>query len=100
MTDDELRAMLREWQAPEASAGLRGPIFSERSPWWRMSIRIPIPVAVCLAVALILGAWRWMTPRVVVRTERIEVPIQRAISPLRPVDELRPRIIRGFHLEN
>src|SRR5260370_1805146 len=83
LSDRELDAILPAWKAPLAPARLRAAVFLEASkPWWRTlwstSFRVPIPVAFCLAIMLALVAWRWFTPgapRVVIQTERVEVPV-------------------------
>ena len=117
LTDRELDAMLPAWSAPEIPAGLKAKVFP--APWWRKlwgaSIRLPLPVACALGVLLAVGAIRSVrhevTPQpgqqsqVVVRTERVEVPVvrDRIVYRERPraaiawqrVSELRPRIIRG-----
>jgi hypothetical protein len=131
LSDRELDNLLPEWKVPTAPARLRAAIFPEEAkPWWRRlwsaSIRIPAPVACCLAALLALDGWRWMAPgaeRVVVKTERVEVPVvktevvtrtvyrdrivrtptagpARDIQALQPVAELRPRIIRSGHVQN
>lgn len=131
LSDRELDALLPEWKVPPAPARLRAAIFPGPSgPWWRRmwtaSVRIPAPVACCLVVLLAWSAWKWVAPdapRVVVKTERVEVPVIRTEvvtktvyrdrivrapvptparnpSELQPVAELRPRLIRSGHVEN
>ena len=121
LEDNELDAMLRTWETPPAPERMRTRFLAAKPPRrniWSASIRIPLPVAVLLLCALALGAWRWARPpepRVVTRTERVEVPIvtERVVtrvvyrdrpavilSQLQPVTELRPRIIRSQHAEN
>ena len=112
LTDGELDALLPQWKAPSAPARLRSAVFGERrTPWWgRMwsaSIRVPAPVACgLLVVAGLAGVAMLRAPRVVVRTERVEVPVVQervvyrdrpavAEAAWKPVRELRPRIIRG-----
>ena len=116
LTDRELDVALAQWKGPLAPARLRRAVFGERRAWWRRvwsaSIRVPVPMACAIAVIAVLGAVKWVRPeppaRVVVRTERVEVPVVRervvyrdrpAPKPVaaawRPVAELRPRIIRG-----
>jgi len=117
LSDSELGHLLKKWEAPAAPGRLRAVVFAEEAvPWWRRawsaSFRVPLPVAVAVGVALAIGAWQWRRPaetaREVVRTERVEVPVwkDRVVvktvyrdrmmgeSALRPVGELRPRIIR------
>lgn len=131
LTQSELDALLREWKTPTAPSRLRAGVFPEAPPWWlrlwRGSVRIPLPVACCLGVLLAAGAWRLLRPApptpasVVVRTERVEVPVRvpvehdRVITKyvyrrppstgltfkeLRPVTELRPVIIRSNDEKN
>jgi hypothetical protein len=114
LTDRELDGMLREWRSAPVPAGLRAAVFPQGTQrWWRRSIRIPIPLAACAVIVLAAGAWRAAVPK------RIEVPVvvehvetrvvyqNRApggesltFGNLRPVAELRPRIIRSGHAEN
>jgi hypothetical protein len=114
LTDQELDGMLAQWKTHSAPARLRAAVFGERrSPWWSRlwgaSIRVPLPVACALVVVLlaaVIGAGLRRAPQVVVRTERVEVPViqERVVyrdrpvvaeAAWRPVRELRPRIIRG-----
>jgi hypothetical protein len=121
LTDHELDGMLREWNTPPAPAHLRGALFPEQRHWWKRSIRLPIPVAGCAALLLMLMLWRTATTapaRTIVKTEWVEVPVvtERTVTKvvyrekppaersltfhnLRPVAELRPRIIRSTHAE-
>ena len=132
--DGEFRSLLREWQAPSMSPSVEERVLTARSPWRRFLlngyVRVPVPVACCLVLLLAaVEGWRWtrptpaIAPRVVVKTERVEVPVVRehvitkvvyknrpvlAETPehgltfrqLKPVGELRPRIIRGGHDQN
>lgn len=131
LSDRELDTLLAEWNVPPAPARLRAALFPGASTsWWRRiwssSIRIPAPAACCLAVLLVSGAWLAMSPRtakVVIRTERIEVPViktevvtrtvfrdrivrvpsfarSRAFDELQPVAELRPRIMRSGDVQD
>jgi hypothetical protein len=115
LTEQELSSMLREWQAPRPPGAMRARVLAEAArPWWQrlwtVSIRIPLPVAAVLAVLFALALWRWVMPvpaRVVIHTERVEVPVTvykdrpaPTIYGLHPVAELRPRIIRSGHARN
>ena len=101
---------------------LRAPLWR---PLWRRilgrSIRVPLPAAALAAIALALALWKWprpvvyreLPPRVEVQTVRVEVPVMKKevitrivyrdrsaretaeSSELRPVAELKPRIIRN-----
>jgi hypothetical protein len=102
LSQQELDELLKEWQTPPAPRHLRQALFPAASPWWRRiwtkSIRVPLPVACALAVLFAAAAWRLAqpgspapipTPAGAVSTDR---PL--TFEELRPVSELRPRIIR------
>lgn len=130
LTQGELDRLLKEWAAPSAPARLRAGVFGEsRAPWWRRlwtwSIPVPLPIACVLALLMVAAVWRGVKPRVpqvVVKTERIEVPVVQdrvitkyvyqkkpaaktavpgfEINGLKPVAALRPRIIRSGDAKN
>jgi hypothetical protein len=128
LTENELDRLLEGWSAPEAPARLRAAIFPEASaPWWKRlwmgSVRIPVPVACVLLLAIAVAVWRGTkpsVPQIVVKTERVEVPVVQErvvtklvtkyvfrkepsgfnIQGLKPVAELRPRIIRSGDAKN
>ncbi len=129
LSDRELDAILPAWKSPPAPVRLRAAVFPKSStPWWRaiwtISFRIPLPVACVLAILLAFAAWRWVTPpppRIVIHTERVEVPVVKKeivtvyrdrivhipaatagsnAHELQPVAELRPRIIRRRNAQN
>ena len=89
LTEQELDALLPAWKTPQAPARLRTSLFTAaETKWWRMSIRIPVPVAALLLVLLAVAAWQWMKP------------VTGGGSDLQPVTELRPRIIRSASVQN
>jgi len=112
LTDRELDSILPEWKAPLAPARLRAAVFPEvPGPWWRRlwtgSIRVPVPVACLLAVVLVLAAWRWFTPQTITtktiyrdRIASFTADAGAAATQLRPVTELRPRIVRSADAQN
>jgi hypothetical protein len=122
LSQQELNDLLKEWQAPAPPRHLRTALFPEISlPWWRRlwtaSIRVPLPVACCLALLLAVAVWRVAlppsplpVPPAVLHTQSAEPPVEpeRASVPrqsltfneLRPVAELRPRIIRSQNAKN
>ncbi len=128
LTESELDRLLEGWTAPEASARLRAAIFPEPSAsWWKRlwmgSVRIPVPLACLLLLATSVAVWRAAkppVPQIVVKTERVEVPVVQErivtklvtkyvgrkepsgfnIHGLKPVAELRPRIIRSGDAKN
>jgi len=80
LTDPELDVMLAAWKIPGAPTPLR-------VTWWRRSIRVPLPVAAAILVAIVYGAIRLAAPApVVVRWQ--------------PVKEINPRIIRNTNGQN
>jgi hypothetical protein len=103
LTDRELDALLERWQTPVAPAGMRSAFFGAAKPWyarwWTASIRVPLPAALALLLALgffvIAGRRTAPTPA--------PAAIQNAplgFKELHPVAELKPRIIRGTHADN
>jgi hypothetical protein len=60
--DSDLRDLLREWQSPELPASIEERVLGRRENWWlfllRGYIRVPVPVACCLAVIVIAAGWR------------------------------------------
>jgi hypothetical protein len=64
--DSELHELLREWEVPGASPSLEARLLKNARPWWyplvHGYIRLPVPVACCLAVFMIGGAWRLVKP--------------------------------------
>jgi hypothetical protein len=99
LSDRELDALLPEWKAPAAPVRLRAAVFPESAgPWWKhlwsASIRIPVPVALCLAILLAAVWWqgsRRVASHAVIQEQRAQV---------QPVAELQPRIIRRGHVPN
>jgi len=113
------------------SSSLEGRILKVRKPWWRFlfhgQIRVPVPIALCVICLMAAEAW-WLrlawtpAPRIVTKTEQVEIPVMQervvtklvyrnrpilthtpehalTFQQLKPVGELRPRIIRGEHAQ-
>ncbi len=59
--DSELRDLLREWKPPQTPESLEHRVLKSRRSWWRGLLfgylRVPVPVACCLAVAIAIGGW-------------------------------------------
>lgn len=92
MTDDELRSMLRTWEAPPAPKTLEARVFArhpESFSWirWLLSgqIRVPVPLALALAVVLAFVLYRAVRPPVA------------SLSEFEQVRQLQPRIVRTIH---
>ena len=66
--DSELRDLLREWKAPDVSPLLEARVLAARRAWWdpllRGYIRVPVPLACCLLLLILAGAWRLWNPPV------------------------------------
>jgi hypothetical protein len=104
LSDRELDALLPEWKAPIAPGRLRAAVFPEaarpwwRKKWWSASIRIPVPVALCVLVLMAAALWQW--------SARVAAPVVAPVvmqdrrAEVQPVAELRPRIIRREHVPN
>jgi len=60
--DAQLREVLKEWRAPETPHSIESRVLASRRPWWRFLIngyiRVPVPLACCLAVLMLFAAWR------------------------------------------
>ncbi|HVY94452.1 MAG TPA: hypothetical protein VHA14_16940 [Bryobacteraceae bacterium] len=54
--DNKLSELLKEWQLPGAPPSLDARVLTLRKPWWRKSVRIPVPVAFAIAATLVLMA--------------------------------------------
>ena len=105
LNDDELNLALARWRIPEPPAGLERRTIqacratSRRAPswlnWLTMEVRVPLPLA--LAMVLAIAALAAMLARFEFRRtpEQPSASSGAAWGGLRPVPELRPRIIRG-----
>ena len=60
--DQDLGSLLRQWRVPPHSAALEARVLGAKLPWWRFlltgSIRVPVPLALGLAMLMTFGAWR------------------------------------------
>ena len=111
LTDQELDHLLHEWKAPAAPVRIRSAVFAgaPESWWtqfWKRSIRVPLPAAIAIVLALIFAVWRWpitigshAVPAIQGPGTPDEVPANRRRpaaqdrEQLRPVMELKPVII-------
>lgn len=89
MTDEELRFLLRMWQAPRAPETLRARVFRPRWPSFRWlfsgEIRVPVPVVLAALCLLILMAYRAIRPPAA------------SLSDFEQVQQFRPRIVRTIY---
>ena len=102
LNDNELRDLLRQWEAPAAPPHLERRIFRRprEQPWYRWlltgSIRVPVPALVLLVV--MLSVLMYVLPR-----NRQALPVSARevrLSDFQPVSELKPRIIRRTYEGN
>ncbi|HYP07710.1 MAG TPA: hypothetical protein VER03_15865 [Bryobacteraceae bacterium] len=93
LREDELDGLLRTWKAPVAPEHLAPPVV--RRPWyvgfWRMSVRVPVPVLALIVVAVIAyqvfgGRERAQAPPEALREVRL--------ADFEPVQEVKPLIVR------
>ena len=89
MNDDEVSRALTEWQAPTTPAGLERRILARVRPKRRLlgwlltgSMRVPVPVALCLGAILLMLALR--QPK----------PVVSDLSDFEQVKKFKPRIVR------
>src|ERR1051325_3904494 len=64
---DPLRAVLREWEAPEPSSAMDAKALAafrsaRRQPWWQRlwSFRVTIPIPVLAALLIVMAAGLWL----------------------------------------
>jgi hypothetical protein len=102
LNDKELDAFLSEWQAPPAPPSLEERFFprAQPVPWWRWlaggTIRIPVPIATAIVAILMTAVFFGVWNRRPTGPPRREV----GFSDFRPVNQLKPRIIRRSHESN
>lgn len=64
--DPELSNVLREWQAPALPLSLEERVLGKKQTWLqfllRGYIRVPVPLACCLAFAMCVAGWRLVKP--------------------------------------
>lgn len=118
--DAELTALLRAWEAPPPSASARERLLAEfraaapRAPFWRRAltseIRVPLPVAACAALALLVslyalaartrthGAQPAPSARVEAPVRVVEVPViqERVVTRTVYVEKKGPAAVRGL----
>jgi hypothetical protein len=103
LNDNELRDLLRQWEAPAAPPHLERRIFGEpqKQPWYRWmltgSIRVPVPVFAVLLL-LVVSALAYFLPRT--RQAQPAFAPEVRFSDFQPVAELKPRIIRRGYERN
>ena len=89
--DPKLSSLLREWETGDAPASLDRVLDGRRWNWWRFlatgSIRVPVPIIVALAAALVVLISAQLRPHPQ-STSNI------SLVDFRPVEDMNVRIIR------
>jgi len=92
--DPKLRELLNEWRLPDAPASLDTRVLGAHKPWWSFllsgSMRLPMPVAIVIAAALLV-----MAVALVHRQPAPPRPSAINLADFQPVRDLNVRIIRG-----
>lgn len=96
LNDDELRALLAQWQAPDPPASLARSVFQQRplNPLlriWHSHIQIPTPLAVAAALALSALLF-WPPPP--------KPQPANSLAGFEPVQQPKVRIIRTQNVQN
>jgi hypothetical protein len=107
LTDAELDRLLAQWRTPLAPEGVRRALFGAARPWysrwWTVSIRVPLPAALALLLALGFFVIEMRRAAPGHAPEPAPAAIQNAplgFKELHPVAELKPRIIRRGNADN
>lgn len=103
LNDNELRDLLRQWEAPRAPAHLERRIFGEprARPWyrwlWNGSVRVPVPVFALLLLAAVFAA---LSVRSRARHSEPAFAREVKLSEFQPVAAVKPRIVRRVYENN
>jgi hypothetical protein len=94
LNDDELRQMLRTWEAPNAPDSLRRAVRTNRFFWVRWlltgTLRIPVPVGVAVTILIVGLMWTLLRPSRETET----------LGGFQVVDEIRLKVIRSENVSN
>jgi hypothetical protein len=92
--DPKLRELLNEWRLPDAPASLDARVLGTQKRWWNIllsgSVRLPMPVAIVIAAALLV-----MAVALIHRPPAPPQPVAINLADFQPVRDLNVRIIRG-----
>ena len=96
LSDDELTALLRQWDAPATPRGLHARIFRRRA-WWHWlltgSFRVPVPVAAALLLLIAVWAYRQAPPEPEPASVTSEPVV--SLADFRPVERVEALIVGG-----
>jgi hypothetical protein len=95
LDEDELKLLLRKWEAPLAPPTLRQRVFPAQKSWlswlWTGTIRIPVPALI--AVAIVIAAWiHYSRPA---PPSRVAAPGSVSLADFQPVRQLKPVVVAG-----
>jgi hypothetical protein len=96
LDENELKQLLRQWEAPAAPTALKKRVFPREAPLWswmlRGTVRVPVPVA--LAAALLVGLWIYHS-RPVTPPHAAVQPATVYLTDFKPVRQLEPVLVTG-----
>ena len=95
LDEQELKQLLRQWEAPAAPPTLKTRVLPAKAPWWNWllsgSVRVPVPVA--LAAAFLVALWIYHSrPAAPVHGPE---PQTVSLSDFKPVKQLEPVLVSG-----
>jgi len=101
--DIQLRKLLREWKVEDAPPSLDERVLGARTSWWSFlikgSMRVPVPLALAFAVALVIMGVALIRPRTlpIAPATPSEQGAPAGVAAFQPVDSIQVRIIGGTH---
>jgi hypothetical protein len=96
LDENELKQLLRKWEAPAAPPILAQRVLpSENRQWWSWlwsgSVRIPVPVAI--GVALVVVFWIYYSRPA--NVPQVAQPGTVSLADFKPVQQLEPVLVQG-----
>ena len=92
-SDEDLRAVLKKWDAPPAPPSLSRRVLPKRDTWRRWlltgSIRVPVPLGVAALVLVAL----WTYGRMTAPSFTLDEPAPVSLADFQPVTKLEPRVV-------
>ncbi len=99
--DPQLRRLLREWEVPDAPASLDARVLRRRRSWLRFlvtgHIRVPVPVGLAVAAALIAMSISLVREHRAAPAEPVRSTFN--LRDFQPVEKVQVRVIRSQHAQ-